>query len=304
MSEFAGIEAFVHTAEQRSFRRAAERLRVTPAAVSKAVARLEERLGVLLLERSSRKVTLTAEGTSYLRHCRAALDTLSAGRDTVSQHAGTAQGPLRVTLPFILGPQIAAALPRLAARHPRLVFDIRASDRYVNLLEEDVDVALRIGHLDDSPLVARRLRVPRWVTAASPAYLARHGAPRVPDDLRAHACLKFATAGSAAASHGGVVEWRFARAPGGVGEPLKLATQHTIDHGELLVLAAAAGLGVVQAFDFLVEPDLAAGRLVEILPAYAAAGPPIHALCRPQRQSTPNVRAFLDFVGELLGAPR
>lgn len=296
MSEFAGIEAFVHTAEQLSFRGAARRLGITPAAVSKAVAKLEARMSVQLLERTSRKVALTPEGASYLRHCRAALDALQAGRDSVSQASGVPQGRLVVSIPYILGGSLVALLPRLLSRHPKLEVDLRATDRYVSLLEEGVDVAVRIGELDDSALVARRLRSPRWVTVAAPAYLARHpaGPPRTPADLREHVCLKFASGGSD-------VPWRFSPSAGGSGEIVKLPTSHRLDQGELLVGAALRGVGVAQVFDFLVDTHLAEGRLVELLAHQSAAGPPVHALCRGGRQRTPRIRVFIDLLVESFG---
>jgi len=295
----SGIEAFVHTAEQLSFRAAAARLDVSAAAVSKAVARLEEGLGVQLLERTSRKVSLTPEGARYLRHCRRALDALQAGRDAVLEASRVARGTVVVSVPPILGARVVEALPRLVARHCRLSCDMRVTDRLVRLHEEGVDVAVRMGALRDSSLVARKLRRPRRVTVASPSYLASRGTPASPEGLADHDCLKFSR------PDGGVVEYVFAPRADEPGAPLELPTSHRIDQGELLVAAAAAGLGVVQAFDFLVERRIAAGQLVEILADRSAAGPPVHALCRARRQRTPKIRAVLDFFVDVLGpSPR
>lgn len=298
MTVFAGIEAFVQTAEQLSFRRAAARLAVSPAAVSKAVARLEERLDVKLLDRTSRKVALTPEGATYLAHCQRALQALQAGSDSVSHAQRVPEGTLRVSLPTILGRKLVSELPRLTECHPRLRLDLRVSDRKVKLLEEDVDVVVRFGVLEDSALISRRLRTPRWVTVASPAYLARHGTPRTPAELVDHLCLKFTTPG------GGVSEWVFCSAPGGPGVERKLPSGHQIDQGEHLVVAAVAGVGVVQAFDFLVADAVNAGTLVEILPQFATEALQVHALCRPGRQLAPKVRVFLDYLSTILGAHR
>jgi LysR family transcriptional regulator for bpeEF and oprC len=291
MSGFAGVEAFVFTAELRSFRAAARRLEVTPAAVSKAVAGLEARLGARLLDRTSRRVRLTPEGALYLARARAALDALQAGADEVATARDAPSGRLTVSLPFVLGRPLVSALPRLTERHPRLSLDLRFTDRPVKLLEEGVDVAVRVGALDDSELVARRLRDLRWVTAASPDYLAARGTPRTPAELAGgHTCLKFR------APSGVDVEWQFAASRGGEGRAVRLPTRHRMDQGDLLVEAAAAGLGVVQAFDFMLAPWLERGALVEVLAHQAAAGPALHALCRPGQQRTARVRAFFDFL--------
>jgi DNA-binding transcriptional LysR family regulator len=291
MAVFARIEPFVHTAEKRSFREAARQLGVTPTAVSKAVAALEAELGVRLLERTSRHVALTAEGEVYLRHCREALDRLQAGRDLVTLAAQVAEGRLAVSMSPALGPTVVAALPRFLARFPRVTLHLGASDVPVSLVEHEVDVALRIGELDDSALVARRLRSPRWATVASPGYVARAGEPRDADDLVAHTCLQFAQ------PSGLVAPWQFAGRPGGfvADRPVVL------DQGQLLVEAAVAGAGVAQVFDFMVAQRVRQGELVELLPHLATGGPPIRALCLPGRQRVPRVRAFLDFAVEVLG---
>ncbi len=284
------VEPFVRVAEAGSFRRASERLGVTPAAVSKAVAKLEEDLGVRLLERTSRRVSLTPEGRTYLEHARAALDHLDAGRDLVAQAQRVVQGTVRVSLPYLLGRSVISALPRLAARHPRLSFDVRLTDRLVDLAADDVDVALRIGELPDhADLVARPLRRPHWATVASPAYLGRRGTPQEPRDLLEHACCVFVS------PSGAEVPFRFAGR-----DPIEVPATLRVDQGELLVEAAIAGVGVSQAFDWMVAPHLTAGRLVEVLSHRAAEGPPLNAVVLPQRRRTPRVRALLDFLEETL----
>ena len=284
------VEPFVRVAEAGSFRRAAERLGVTPAAVSKAVSKLEEELGVRLLERTSRHVALTPEGRTFLTHARAALDHLQAGRDLVADKSGIVQGNLRISVPYVLGRTVTAALPRLAARHPRLSFDMRLTDRQVDLATEEVDVALRIGTLpDDADLIARPLRRPRWATVASPGYLGRRGTPSDPRDLTDHDCCVFV------APTGTDTPFRFAGR-----DALEVPALLRVDQGELLVEAAVAGLGLCQAFDWMVAPHLSAGRLIEVLRHVAAEGPPLHAVVLPRRRKAPRVRAFLEFLDELL----
>lgn len=295
MSHLSRIEPFVHTAEKRSFSAAARQLGVTPTAVSKAVAALEDELGVRLLERTSRHVALTPEGEVYLRHCREALDRLSAGRDMVTHAASVAQGRLKVSMSFVLGRPMVAALPRLLSRYPGLQLQLCFTDVAVNLVEDEVDVVVRAGADPDSTLVGRRLRTPRWVTVASPNYLARMGEPRDPSDLASHTCLQFLR------PSGPVAAWRFSSPERGDLPPFTGERPVLFDHGDLLLDAALAGLGVAQVFDFMVTDHLRRGELVELFPRLSADGPPLHALCLPGRQRVPKIRAFFELAVEVFG---
>lgn len=286
----AGIEHFVAVAEARSFREGARRLGLSAAAVSKAVARLEEALGVRLLERSTRSVVPTREGEVFLAHCRQALDALQAGVDRVGATRQAPVGGVRLSASPVLARPLVQALPRLRARHPLVEVELCLTDRLARLVEDEVDVALRLGPLSDSALVARRLRSPRWVTVASPALVARVGTPRRPADLPGLPCLGFV------APTGAVVDWSFVDHA-----PLALAFPVRVDLGEHLVTAAVAGLGFAQVFDFMVAEDLAAGRLVEVLGEHGAPGPALHAIWRPGRQQLPRVRVVLDWLVEALG---
>jgi DNA-binding transcriptional LysR family regulator len=298
MDLFSGVLPFLHTAEERSFRKAAAHLGVTTAAVSKAVARLEAELGVTLLNRTSRTVSLTPEGASFLEHCREAVTRMQAGRELLAQAQKVAEGELKVSMPLILGRVVVPELGRLAARHPRLTFNLSLTDRFSRMAEEGVDVAVRIGELEDSSLVSRTLGVPQWSTVASPVYLGRNGTPRHYKELERHACLKFITPAGTSR------EWTFKDRRDANPLTVKTPDAFRIDHGELLVEAAVAGLGICQAFDFMVAEYVRAGRLVEVLAPYCAEGPPIRALCLPRRQSTPRVRVFLDFLQQLLRRDR
>lgn len=294
---FAGVLPFVYTAEERSFRRAAERLGVSTAAVSKSVARLEADLGVRLLDRTSRRVELTAEGEKLLTHGKDAIAQLLAGREAVSQSQRAPRGTVSNSLPFVLGRLLVPRLARLAARHPGLSFRVSLSDRFSRLVDDRVDVAVRIGDLEDSSLVARRLRTTRWITLAAPSFLARHGTPRHPVELEAFNTLRFAS------TRGRTPPWTF-RDPTGV-DTFSVETRGNleIDHGEMLLDLAAAGMGICQVLDFMPHDYVRRGDLIEVLAPFAADGPPIHALSLAGR-SAPRVRAVVDFLQEELATPR
>lgn len=293
---FDGLLPFVHTARARSFRVAAEQLGVTPAAVSKAVKRLEASLGVTLLHRTTRTVSLSEDGARYLAHCEHALAHVQAARDELEAARSVPSGELTVTLSHVLGPFLVARLPRLRARYPALRLDLRLTDRRSRLVDDRIDVALRVGPLTDSALVARKLLSPRWTTVAAPDYLARHGTPDDPEALAGHACLRFR------GPRGKTIAWTFA---GEDGRLRSVAVPGTLDldQGPLLVDAATAALGIAQVFDFMAREPLRQGRLVAVLEDFAAPGPEVFALVLPARRRAPKVRAFLDFAAEVFGRP-
>lgn len=290
---FAGVLPFLHTAESKSFREAARRLGVSPAAISKSVARLETELGVRLLNRTSRHVSLTVEGEQFLERCRAAVDSMEAGREAVTQSQRVPRGRLTVSLPHVLGRVIVPDLVRFAERHPRLSLQLRFTDHFSDMIGEGVDVAIRIGELEASTLIAKHLTVPRWITVASPAYLARRGTPEEPADLTSHDCLRFLAPG------GRPRDWMMAEQPGGTPRRIAIDGPLVVDHGEMLLEAAASGLGICQVFDFMARDPVRDGRLIEVLPRHATDAPPIRALCLPGRQSSPKVRAFFRFAREV-----
>ncbi|MCA9653271.1 MAG: LysR family transcriptional regulator [Myxococcales bacterium] len=294
---FDGILPFVHTARARSFRVAAEQLGVTPAAVSKAIKRLEGELGVALLHRTTRRVSLSDEGARFLAHCEGALAHVQAGRDELEAARRVPRGELTVTLSHVLGPFLLARLPRFTARYPGLRLDLRLTDRRSRLVDDRIDVALRVGPLPDSTMVARKLLSPRWATVAAPDYLARHGTPDRPAALSGHACLRFRS------PRGKAVPWTFLD---DAGQPaaIEVPGRVDLDQGQLLVEAALAGLGVAQVFDFMAHEPIREGRLVEVLHPFAAPGPEVFALVLPQQAKAPKVRAFLDFATEALGTGR
>lgn len=287
---FAGVLAFVRCAERHSFTRAAADLGVTTAAVSKAVKRLEQELGVSLLDRSSRNVELTKAGEVFLERSRQALSNIEGARDAVQSVRREPRGELAVTMPFILGSFVMPKLPELAARYPRLSYRFNMADRVVRLSHERFDVAVRMGELEDSALVSRLLRRTRWVTVASPSYLVQNSAPRSPTDLARHNCLCFV------GPDGKARRWTFL----GEKAPLRVTVEGNlrIDNGRSLLTAAEAGLGLCQVLDFMAEDALRAGRLVSVLDGLATSGPTIHALATKNRIGSANVRAFMRFLSD------
>ena len=199
-----------------------------------------------------------------------------------------------MTLSFVLGPLLVRALPRFSSRYPGVRLRLHLEDRVNPLIDEGLDVALRLGPLSTSSLVARPVRETRWVTVASPAYLGRRGTPSAPDELPSHDCLRFV------APDGRPVDWVFLE--DGEATPVSVPGTLLLDQGELLVEGARAGLGVAQVLDFMVEEALREGRLVELLADRAASGPPVHVLYPPGRRRVPRVRAFVDFVLQALAS--
>jgi LysR family transcriptional regulator for bpeEF and oprC len=292
---FSGVVPFFHVAERLSFRRAAEQLGISTAAVSKALTRLEERLGVKLLSRTSRAVALTPEGRLFHDRAREAVASVRAGHDQLARSRAQPRGDVRVSASFILGPILVEALPALSARYPDLVVHLELADRVRGVLAEDLDVALRVGARTASTLVSRVLHRPRWVTVASPAFLARHAPPARPADLARHNCLRFVD------PRGRPVPWWFVEAPGEAPAAREVTGNLLLDQGDLLVAAACASAGVAQLLDFMVAGHVREGRLVEVLGAFAAPGPPIHAVTAPERSRGANVRAIIDFAAAAFG---
>jgi LysR family transcriptional regulator for bpeEF and oprC len=292
---FAGVLPFVRTAEERSFGRAAASLGVTTAAISKAVRRLEEDLGVKLLDRSSRVVSLTREGELFLERCRPAVADVLGAREAMHGTRRDPQGEVAVTMPFILAPFVVPRLARLGGQHPRLAFRLHLTDRRARLVDERFDVAIRIGPLEPSSLVTRSLRTTRWVTVAAPSYLGRRGAPARVADLAGHNCLRFV------ATDGRPRDWTFVEDARRV--TARVEGNLLIDHGSDLLVAAEAGMGLCQVLDFMVERALRDGTLVEVLAGAASPGPAVHALSTPGRARSASVRAFMAFLTETFRRP-
>lgn len=294
MEDLGAIMAFVNAAELRSFTRAARVLGMTPSGVGKSIARLETSLGVRLLHRTTRRIGLTDEGIVFFEQCRRILDELDAARALMLNRGAAPRGRLRVSLPRTIGRCIfVPALPRFLADHPNVELDIGLSDRRVNLVEDGIDVAIRIGALEDSSLIARPVGQQQIVTIASPALVSDEPIESI-GDLALHRCLSFRLP-----STGRERPWTF-RAEGRALE-LRPRPFITIDDGEGLVAAVQAGLGVSQVPSYMAEGALASGEVVEVLSHLRSRPMPIHAVFASRRNMPARTRAFIDFVTSLEG---
>lgn len=298
MSSLQGLVAFAETATRGSFAEAARALGLSPSAVAKSVGRLEDSLGLRLLHRTTRQVSLTSDGRALYDRCRHIVDDLEALRMQAEGVRGEPAGVLRLNVPITFGKKVLVpVLAALVERHPKLALDVTFSDRYDDIVRAGYDAAVRVGALDDSSLVAQRIATQQMVACASPAYLAARGTPRRPEDLAAHRCLVFRMASSGRAR-----PWDFVRD----GRPLAIVppSSVTMDDGEALVAAAVAGMGLAQVPHYMAEQDVDAGRLVEVLPGFRSAATPISLVYPTSRQVTPRLRVLIDALVGSFAVPR
>ena len=288
------IAIFVRVVETGSFAAAAEELALTPSGVSKALTRLEDRLGVKLMQRTTRRLVLTGEGETLLARGRDILAAIEAAEAEVTIARGKPRGLLKVNTGTAYAKhRLAPRLPAFQARYPEISLELSIADRRVDVIGEQVDVAIRTGGTGDSSLVTRRIGDMRRVICASPAYIARHGMPLVPADLARHNCMLVT-------GFARLADWPM-RVDGKIIE-LKVRGTITCDSAELLLDMACAGLGIARFGDFLAEEALARGELVPLLiEHHVVEVQPISALMPPGRQHLPRVRAFVDFLAAEAG---
>ncbi|PTL79796.1 LysR family transcriptional regulator [Vitiosangium sp. GDMCC 1.1324] len=292
MDRLGSIEAFVKAAELGSFTLAARQLRLSPSALSRRVAWLEEELGVRLLHRTTRAVRLSEDGRAFFERCRDSLRELGEAQHAVSRLREHPAGLLRVEAPTVLGRHvIVPALSRFVSRYSEVRVELDLRDHPADPTTEGIDVALRLGALEDSGLIARKLGRTRMRVCGAPGYLKRKGTPRTVEALERHDCLGLSL-------HGRVISWRLRDrtrvrevVPGG---------RIVVNSGEALIDLAVSGAGLAWVCDFMMARAHAAGKLVEVLEDAACEQSPIHVLSLPSRQALPKVRAFVDFLaGEL-----
>jgi DNA-binding transcriptional LysR family regulator len=280
--------------ERGSFTLAADDLALSRAVVSKYISRLEERLGVRLLHRTTRRLSLTEAGAALFEASRAALEKMEEAQAEIARFQAEPRGRLKVSAPMSFGIlHLAPALADFARTHPAVGLDLKLDDRFVNLVEEGIDVAVRIGVLTDSSLVARKLASTRSVVCASPAYLAEHGEPETPEDLASHNCLLYSYLSTANV-------WRFT-APDGREVPVAVTGNLRVNNGMVNTEAALAGMGIVMTPTFYVADLLRTGKLRRVLEGYKLAELGIHAVYPQHAHVPPKVRVFVDFLARRFG---
>jgi DNA-binding transcriptional LysR family regulator len=293
MESLNGLVAFVRTAETLSFVAAGRLLGVSASAVGKTVARLEQTLGVRLFHRSTRRVSLTAEGTLFYERGRRILDDLQDAEAMLSHAVQAPRGRLRVSLPTIGHSFLMPILPEFSERYPEVELDLDFDDRIRDVIEDGFDVVIRSGELPDSRLMSRRLRSFRFMLCASPAYLKRNGVPQTSKDLENHKCLRFRFPTS-----GKLQDWAL-RLPAGAPEP-RLPTALTCNNIEAMRSAAIGGLGIAYIPDFFVRDAIAGGALRSVLDDDLADAGQFWALWPSSRHLSPKIRVFVDFLSAKL----
>lgn len=287
------VLAFVQVAETGAFARAAERMGVSKSIASRRVARLEERLGAKLLTRTAQGAQPTEIGRAYHGRAASILAELEAAREVVAQATTEISGSIRLTAPTTFGSRhLAPALIDFARAHPRVDLDISLDDKRVDLVGGGFDLAIRIGDLRDSALVARKLTTVRSSLLASPAYLERRGRPERPADIGAHDLLVYTNL--PAASQFRLGDERSRRDVGG-------AVRMRSDNGEMLLAAAVAGLGIANLPDFIASPQFASGALEMVLPSLRQPEVGLHAVFPPGRNGIGRLRALIEFLAARFG---
>ncbi|RLQ23322.1 LysR family transcriptional regulator [Seongchinamella sediminis] len=293
MDRLLEMQSFASVIDAGSFVGAADALGLSKAAVSRHVNALESRLGVRLLHRTTRRLSLTAEGELFLSRCRELLAGLEEAEAEVTASSAVASGLLRINVPVSFGLRRLAPLwGEFRRLHPQIRLDITLADRVVDLVEEGFDLAVRIGVLENSSLVARRLAESRLLVCAAPAYLAEHGAPAHPAELRDHSVIAYSY-------HSGGDEWRLQGPQGGVSVRVNPAIQS--NNGDTCVAAALAGQGLVMQPDFLVDDAIARGELVTVMPDYVAGTLGVYAVYPSRRHVALKTRVLIDFLRSRLG---
>jgi len=291
LDRFQALTVFARVVEAGSFVRAAERLGVSVSAVSRQIAELEAHLDVRLLNRTTRRLSLTESGQAFFDRCVQLLADLEEAELAVASASIAPRGTLRLTCSASFGTRhLAPAIAAFAARHPQLRFDVELSERVVDLVEEGFDLAVRIGVTGSENLVARRIGATRILCCAAPSYLERHGEPRTPEELVKHACLTYEYLPNRSV-------WSFRDADGRE-QSVRITGPVHANNGRFLEALAAEGAGIAHEPDFIVGPDVRAGRLRPILAGFERPPLPIYVVYPSRRHLSAKVRAFTDFLVE------
>lgn len=289
------MEVFVKTAQAGSLSAAASAMGLSKSTVSKHLSALEDHLGVLLVNRTTRRLSLTELGLAYRDHAQRILAEIEETELAIQEHTVEPKGKLKVSAPMSFGvSHLAPVLPGFMQAHPRIEVELLMDDRRVDLVEEGVDLAIRIGQLDDSQLIARRLASVSFICAAAERYLANRRPIVVPGDLAGHDCLRYSLNRQPS-------EWRFEQ--GGESLSVKVKGSLTANNGEALKEAAVRGLGIVYQPAFIVGADVEAGRLRPLLTDWGTPTIDIHAVFPEQRQLQPKLRRFVDYLAQAMRRP-
>ena len=290
----AAIAVFAKVVELNGFSAAARELGISKSAVSKRIARLEDEMGARLMNRTTRRLSLSEAGLAFYQGAQRVLAEAEAAEAAVTRLSAAPRGVLKVNAPMSFGVcHVAPALPAFMAEYPELAVELDLNDRVVDLIDEGYDLAVRVARLTDSSLIARRLAPSRSILCAAPGYLARHGAPLDLAGLAGHECLLYAylTSGD---------RWRF-HGPGGERQ-VRVAGRLRVNNGDALLQAAIGGLGIALLPSFICGAELRAGRLVQLLPEWNGhSGVDIFAVYPASRNLSPKVRVFIDFLAARFG---
>jgi DNA-binding transcriptional LysR family regulator len=293
MDHLAGMAVFAKVVEARSFTAAAEQLGLSKSAVSKQISRLEDRLGIRLLNRTTRRLSLTEAGAAYYERCARIVAEAEEADLAITHLQAEPRGVLLINAPMSFGiAHVAPAIPDFLARYPELRVDMSLNDRIVDLIDEGFDLAIRIGALADSSLIARRLAESRMVAVAAPDYLKRHGMPKRPEDLKRHNCLSYSYMPQER-------QWRFETEAGL--RPVAVKGSFRANNGDAVRAAAVAGLGIAVLPSFIVGPDIRSGLLTPLLQDRMPLTTIVHAVYPHNRHLTVKVRAFVDFLADRFG---
>jgi DNA-binding transcriptional LysR family regulator len=289
MDQLSLINTFIRVAERGSFSAVARDFNTSQPVISRQIAALEDQLGVRLIQRTTRRLSLTEDGQTYLEHAKAVVDAMDAANASVGSARKTPTGQVRLGVPTAVGLYLAARLPEFFARHPEISLDLKMRDGTFDLIEEGLDLVISIAEATQASVITRVLGTATSVLVASPAYVAARGAPQTPQDLLKHECIVYTRPGADR-------EWRFAR--DGVEESVSVQGRFHVDSSEAVRRAARAGLGIALLPRLTTIDDVAAGRLITVLDAFVPMQVKIHAILPSRRYVPARTRAILDFLRE------
>ncbi len=293
MDKLQAMEVFVQVVDAGGFTRAAENLQLPKATVSTLVRNLETSLAVKLLNRTTRQISLTADGAAYYERCLRILADVRDAEDSLSKTQASPSGRLRVDVPAAMGRHLLMpSLPQFLARYPDIHLEVGCSDRPVDLIEEGVDLAVRGGILADSTLIARRIGQLHFVTCAAPSYIAPHGRPQHPNDLQQHDCVNYFSAKT-----GKIAEWDFAK--DGKRIQMRVPGRIAVNDSNAYMTATLSGMGVAQMAAFAICPYLQSGELELLLEDWTIDPLPLHVVYPQNRHLSAKVRVFVEWISEL-----